>query len=84
MISINQDNTVSLMYRKKKLMDVVKLEEIKWRPARGTDKWFCPPSNSPDNSTSRFSKPHTVKGFVDDITVISYSKEDHKSAFQEI
>ena len=83
-ISIFDDDTVEVLYKKGQTREVVKLSEIQWCPARGTDKWLRVKNNTPPENQLKLSKPHKVKGFADDLTIISSSKSDHSLALQQI
>jgi hypothetical protein len=70
-ISLESDRSICLRYRKGNLTEVIKLTDLKWKPARGTDKWFRPTNDITGGSSASCSKPHKVKGFIDDILLSS-------------
>ena len=81
--TIENDRSICLKYCKGNLTEVIKLTELKWKSARGTDKWFRPTNDILGTSTS-CSKPHKVKGFADDLTIISSSSTDHAEALKTV
>lgn len=68
--SIEDDGSICLKYHKGNLTEVIKPTELKWHPACGTNKWFQPPNYIAGTSSKGLSKPHKVKGFADDPTII--------------
>ena len=59
----------------------IHLPSIKWAPAKGTGKWFLPSSTSfptVPSISARVSREHKMKGFVDDITIISANCSEHQ------
>ena len=83
-ISIENDGSICLKYRKGSSIEVIKLTELKWQPARGIDKWFRPTNDITANFSARRSKPDKVKGIADDIIIISSSPSDHAKALRAI
>ena len=81
--SIESDGLIC-WYRKDNLTEVIKLVDLKWKPARGTDKWYRPANDITGASSETSSKPHKVKGFADDLTTISSSSTDHAKALKDI
>ena len=53
-------------------------------PAKGNDKWYRPLNQKPTSNHIHLSSPHKVKGFADDISIISSSVNDHGAALQVI
>ena len=78
-MSISTDSTLTLKYRKGNSFESIHPDRLKWKEARGNNKWF----RKPDDVRS-LSKPHKVKGFSDDITVISKSSKDHSETLFKI
>ena len=80
-ISVNEDGEVTLRYRSNGSFESVCLSTIKWVHAKGNGKWYLPPGSNflhqPANA-ARFSKEHKVKGFADDLTIISTNRDDHQ------
>ena len=82
-LSIDSMGLAVLKYRKGNLTEEVNLSSIKWIVAiNGRGKWFLPLKNDQQETSDRqqllSSSPHGVKGFADDLTVISPNKEQHK------
>ena len=69
---------------KEKVTEVIKRANLTWHPAQGTNKWFQPLSALNSTTSTCVSKPHKVKGFADDLTIISSSAEKHTKALKEI
>ena len=82
--SIESDGSISLKYRKGNLTEVIKLMKLKWKPAHGNDKWYRSTNDITGTSTKTRSNPHKVKGFADDLTIISSSSTDHAQALKVI
>ena len=84
-LSVHPDGSVSMKYRKDNATEDVNLNQIKWTTASGRGKWFLPPSCNPQDNNSthssqpRISSPHKVRGFADDLTVLSSSKSEHEN-----
>ena len=76
--------SICLKYRKGNLIEVTKPTELKWHPAHGTNKCFQTLNDITDTSPMSLSKPHKVKGFADDLTIISASSSDHSEALKAI
>ena len=89
-LSAQPNGSVTLKYRKGNTTENTNLNSIQWIAASGRGKWFLPPSLTPQmlNSTAasqpNFSSPHRVKGFADDLTVFSSSKEEHESTLSDV
>ena len=89
-LSAQPNGSVTLKYRKGNTTENTNLNSIQWIAASGRGKWFLPPSLTPQmlNSTATsqptFSSAHRVKGFADDLTVFSSSKEEHESTLSDV
>ena len=70
----------------------VNLLNVSWVRARGNGKCTFPKSSTPpvvgaplsDSHKPTLSKPHCVKGFADDLTIISQCKCEHASALLSV
>jgi len=67
-MSVNSDGSLTLKYCKGNTFETIHHDNIRWIEARGNDKWFRKPGD-----INFFSKPHKVKGFADNISIISKS-----------
>ena len=86
-LSIAVDGVASLRYRSGGLFETVQLSSIKWAPAKGNGKWFLPPGSlipSLPIVEASYSKEHTVKGFADDLTILSRTPTDHQDVLTSI
>ena len=52
--------------------------------AKGNNRWYRPPLDKLPNLRLISSLPHKVKGFADDLTVISSLASEHEKALQDI
>ena len=89
------DGQAEILYRNNS-SETVDLRLINWKLARKSAKSFIPISSQPPDhplkqAREAAKKPkqiksscHSVKGYADDLTVLSTSKEDHQSALMEI
>ena len=89
-LSVTCDGSALMKYRRDYATEEVNLNEIRWTPASGRGKWFLPLSCNPQDHNSnhsvqqRFSSPHKVKGFADDLTVLSSSKTEHENTLSDV
>ena len=89
-LSVHPDGAASLKYRKDNTTEDVSLNEIRWITGSGRGKWFLPPSHTPPEHTCAstpqptFSSAHKVKGFADDLTVLSSSKGEHEDTLSDV
>ena len=83
-VSLDTDGSICLRYRKGNLMEVLDLSDLKWFPTQGTDKWYRPPGEITGIAADTRSKPHKIKGFADDLTIISPTCSDHSQALKAI
>ena len=54
---------------------------IKWVPTKGNGKWYLPCTSISPSTTSpslTISRPHKVKSYADDLTIISSTPRDHQ------
>ena len=87
MLSIAVDGVARLRYRSGGLFETVQLSSIKWAPAKGNGKWFLPPGSlipSLPIVEASYSKKHKVKGFADDLTILSRTPTDHQDVLTSI
>ena len=74
--SVDDHGECTLQYRRGKLIEMANLKNIKWKLAKGNGKWYLPCSSDPPLTVTAptvYSTPHKVKGYADDLTVISTS-----------
>ena len=86
-LSIDDNGNVTLRYRSGNNIEEVSLLSIDWSHAKGNGKWFLPPNtlSIPSKlSPSTHSKPHKVKGYADDLTIITSSCSDHQEVLSQI
>ena len=87
-MSVQELGDVTLKYRKGGLTEDVNLLKIKWIPAKGNGKWFLPRSCDPPSYTSTptiaHSKPHKVKGYADDLTIISSTPAERQEVITHV
>ena len=89
-LSVHPDGAASLKYRKDNTTEDVSLNEIRCITGSGRGKWFLPPSHTPPEHTCAstpqptFSSAHKVKGFADDLTVLSSSKGEHEDTLSDV
>ena len=80
--SVCESGVVTLLYKSTKTQESVRLSDVKWVHAKGNGEWYLPPDAAALGKISnhrKASKEHKVKGFADDLTVISSTKEDHQN-----
>ena len=73
---MNHMGKARLQYRKGGQIELVGLLQIRWKLAKDNGKSFLPRSCDPSSHTltsAAHSKPHKVKGYADDLTIISSS-----------
>ena len=79
-MSVNGNGNVLLRYRNGDLLEEVNLSRIKWAPAKGNGKWFLTDSSILSHGTLQenvdVSTPPKLKGYSDDIPIISYSPKE--------
>ena len=80
-LSVDDQGQARLQYKKGGHTEDINLSGIRWVPAKGNGKWFLPhscdfPSLKPPPMV--YSKPHKVKGYADDLTIVSSSPADHQ------
>ena len=84
---MNDEGEDTLRYRSNRSFESVSLLTIKWVQAKGNGKCYLPPGfkfpHQPAK-TVRFSKEHKVKGFADDLTVISTHQDDHQDMLSRV
>ena len=86
-LSIAVDGVARLRYRSGGLFETVQFSSIKWAPAKGNGKWFLPPGSlipSLPIVEASYSKEHKVKGFADDLTILSRTPTDHQDVLTSI
>ena len=76
---IGFNGAISLLYWKGNLTETSKL---RWYAVCDTNKWYHSTNNLLVNSTAEvwLFKPHKIKGFADDVTIISSTSEEHGKA----
>ena len=80
-LCVHDSGLFQIRYRKGGLIEDVCLPNIKWTPAMGNGKWFLPCSSIPPSTTIpavKASQSHKVKGYADDLTVISSTPDEHQ------
>ena len=78
-LTVDNLGRAKLLYKKGGHTEEVCLLQIKWTPAKGNGKWFLPRHCDPPSTIHKVqpvhplvhSKPHKVKGYADDLTIIS-------------
>ena len=81
-LSVKPDGSVSVKYSKGNTTEDTNLNSINWMPVSGRGK--CLPLKPPQAHASTChpklasSQAHKVKGFADDLTVLSSSKEEYE------
>lgn len=83
-VGFEENGETRIRYRSGGLEECVQLLNIKWAPAKGNGKWVLPPESDlplPSGSAraERTSREHKVKGYADDLTILSSSKSDHQA-----
>ena len=85
--SVKDTGDAVLKYRSGGTTEDISLLSIKWSPAKGNGKWFLSPANGPTSSQCSlpsYSKPHKVKGYADDLTIITSTPSDHQKVLSHI
>ena len=86
---ISDDGNAVILYKRGYLEEAVNLLNVSWVQAKGNGKWFFPISSTPpavgaSTPKSQKSSPHCVKGFADDLTIISQYEQDHASVLRTV
>ena len=85
-LNIDDCGNATLKYRSGGCTEDVSLLSIQWYPAKGNGKWFLSPNTTPPTSqpVATLSRPHKVKGYDDDLTIISSSPGEHQDVLAHI
>ena len=85
-LCIDDNGNATLRYRSGNNIEEDSLLSIDWSHAKGNDKWFLPPNTLSllSKPSSIVSKPHKVKGYADDLTIITSSCSDHQEVLSQI